>query len=557
MLGKFIFPIEYVLQAVLFLPAVFGAVIAAIVPSKDRGLIKLTTIVSASVVFVLSLCLLWHFNSAEAGMQFVTHVVWVPSLGIYYSLGLDGISLWLVILSTLMTLIAIVASLDNIQTRLKEYMVLLLMLETGMNGAFLAQDLILFYVFWEAMLIPMYFLIGIYGGKNRLYASIKFFLYTMVGSLLMLVAIVWMAYQCKAQLGYMSFYLGDFMKLKLDPVAQSWLFGAFALSFAIKVPMFPLHTWLPDAHVEAPTAGSVILAAVLLKMGTYGVIRFAMPLFALALEKHMGLLVSLSLIGIVYGALVALVQPDMKKLVAYSSVSHMGVVMLGLFSMNLMGWQGAMLQMINHGVSTGGLFLAVGVLYDRRHTRLIAQYGGITKIMPVYFAVFLIITLSSIGLPPLNGFMGEFLVLAGAFHRNALWGVVGATGVVLGAIYMLWMFQRVMYGAVTHQENENLPDLSKRELLTFAPILFLIFFIGFFPAVFTGPMEKSLALTMSHVGKGAPGLAPQLVGAKAPKEPAVQITGPQEEAAPAEGAEGEMTSEENPCAEAADEGGTP
>ncbi|MBI5710145.1 MAG: NADH-quinone oxidoreductase subunit M [Candidatus Eisenbacteria bacterium] len=384
--------------------------------------------------------------------------------------------------------------------RTREFYALLLALESGMIGTFLSLDLLLFYVFWEAMLIPMYLLIGAWGGERRIYAAVKFFLYTMAGSVLMLVAILWLYFLQKTHTGVATFDLDAFYALPIAPATQLWLFLAFAVAFAIKVPMFPFHTWLPDAHVEAPTAGSVILAAVLLKMGTYGFVRFAIPLFPQAATQLTPWIAGLALVGIIYGALVSMVQPDLKKLVAYSSVSHLGFCMLGLVAMNPQGFAGSMMQMLSHGVSTGALFLLVGVVYERRHTRLIADFGGLWKPLPVYASIFLVVMLSSIGLPGTNGFVGEFLVLLGAFRAQPVWAVLAATGVILSACYMLWMFQRVMFGPVTHPENEKLVDLSFRERLVFAPLLVLIFWMGVMPQPFLDRMQPALdrVITLHH-----------------------------------------------------------
>jgi NADH-quinone oxidoreductase subunit M len=368
----------------------------------------------------------------------------------------------------------------------------MLVLETAMIGAFVALDLFLFYVFWEAMLIPMYFMIGVWGGERKIYATVKFFIYTMVGSLLMLVAILYVVHQHRVQTRELTFDLALLLGTVFSSQEQWLLYLAFALAFAIKVPMFPFHTWLPDAHVEAPTPGSVILAGVLLKMGTYGFIRFAMPMFPEAAIRSIPYIAALSIIGIIYGACVAMVQQDVKKLVAYSSVSHLGFVMLGLFALNVQAVQGAMLGMINHGISTGALFLLVGVIYERRHTRLISEYGGLTKVMPFYATVFMIVTLSSIGLPPLNGFVHEFLILIGVYQANPWWGILAASGVVLGAIYMLWMFQRVFFGEVTNEHNASLKDLSPREVLVFIPILVMIFWMGIYSKPFTERMEPAV-----------------------------------------------------------------
>jgi NADH-quinone oxidoreductase subunit M len=479
------------LSWLIFFP-LLGAAILVMMPADAERLIRrwATTVALAEVAF--SLPLWWRLVPGAPDWQFAENVAWLPALGARYHLGADGISALLVLLTTLTTALAVISSATAVHKRVREYYALLLALETGMLGTFLSLDLLLFYVFWEAMLIPMYMLIGVWGGQRRIYAAIKFFLYTMVGSVLMLVAILWLYFHHKALTGVATFDLDAFYRMPIMAAAQGWLFLAFALAFAIKVPMFPFHTWLPDAHVEAPTAGSVILAAVLLKMGTYGFLRFAIPLFPVASAAFTPWIVALALIGIVYGALVAMVQPDLKKLVAYSSVSHLGFSMLGLYAMNPQGFAGSMLQMLNHGVSTGALFLLVGVIYERRHTRMIADFGGLWKPLPVFASVFLIVTLSSIGLPGTNGFVGEFLVLLGAFRAQVWWAVIAATGVILSACYMLWMFQRVMFGPVTHSENEKLADLTLREKLVFAPLLVLIFVMGVFPQPFLDRMQPSL-----------------------------------------------------------------
>jgi NADH-quinone oxidoreductase subunit M len=386
-----------------------------------------------------------------------------------------------------------------VEEKVKEYMICLLLLETGMLGAFISLDIFLFYIFWEVMLIPMYFMIGIWGGKNKIYAAIKFFVYTMVGSLLMLVAIVFLYFK-GMQAGITDFGLLQFFSLKLDLATQIWLFLAFAFAFAIKVPMFPLHTWLPDAHTEAPTAGSVILAAVLLKMGTYGYVRFAIPLFPEAAQKFAPLLATLAVIGIIYAALVAMVQEDVKKLVAYSSVAHLGFVMLGIFAFNVEGISGGMLQMINHGISTGALFLIVGFIYERRHTRLITDFGGLSKQMPIFATIFMIVTFSSVGLPGTNGFVGEFLVLLGAFESHLRWWTVVATsGVILSAVYMLWVFQRVMFGELDNPKNQKLLDLNAREIGIMVPLLIMIFFMGLYPKPFIDTMEPAVKKLVSQV----------------------------------------------------------
>jgi NADH-quinone oxidoreductase subunit M len=378
-------------------------------------------------------------------------------------------------------------------------MICLLLLETGMLGAFISLDLFLFYIFWEVMLIPMYFMIGIWGGKNKIYAALKFFIYTMVGSLLMLVALVFLYFK-GMEAGIHDFGLLQFFNLKLDMATQIWLFLAFAFAFAIKVPMFPLHTWLPDAHTEAPTAGSVILAAVLLKMGTYGYVRFAIPLFPEAANKFAPLIATLAVIGIIYAALVAMVQEDVKKLVAYSSVAHLGFVMLGVFAFNVEGISGGMLQMLNHGISTGALFLIVGFIYERRHTRLITDFGGLSKQMPVFATIFMIVTFSSIGLPGTNGFVGEFLILLGAFESQLRWWTVIATsGVILSAVYMLWVFQRVMFGELDNPKNQKLLDLNAREIAIMIPLLVMIFFMGLYPKPIIDKMEPAIKKLVAQV----------------------------------------------------------
>lgn len=479
------------LSLLVFFPLV-AAVLIAIMPAGANKPIRLAATAAALAEFVFSLPLWWQVIPGQAGFQFEEKFDWIPAIGAQYHLGVDGISALLALLTTFITLIAVIGAWTSVEKRGREFFALVLALEAGMLGTFFCLDLLLFYVFWEAMLIPMYLLIGVWGGQRRVYAAVKFFLYTMAGSVLMLVAILSLWFMQKEMSGIATFDLHAFYQLQIAPDRQFWLFLAFAFAFAIKVPMFPLHTWLPDAHVEAPTAGSVILAAVLLKMGTYGFLRFAMPMFPNALLVCAPYIAWLSIIGIVYGALVAMVQPDLKKLVAYSSVSHMGFAMLGLMAMNSQGFAGSMMTMLNHGVSTGALFLLVGVIYERRHTRKIADFGGLWKIIPVYSVIFLVVMLSSIGLPGTNGFIGEFLVLLGAFKHSVLWAVVATTGVVLSACYMLWMYQRVIFGVVTHEENRKLTDLSFRERLVFAPLLVLIFWMGVAPQPFLDRMQPAL-----------------------------------------------------------------
>jgi NADH-quinone oxidoreductase subunit M len=487
-----------ILSFLIFLPLV-GAAILFLIPSARVGAIKGTALGVSGITFLASIPLFTRFDAAATGMQFVEKAPWVESLGIEYFLGVDGISSLLILLTTFLSAIAILSSFTAITDRVKAYYATLLVLETGMIGVFAALDLVLFYVFWEAVLIPMYLLIGVWGGPRRIYAAVKFILYTVAGSLLMLVAILYLYFAHHAATGEFTFDLLRLYDTPLGRTAQLWLFAAFALAFAIKVPMFPFHTWLPDAHVEAPTAGSVILAGVLLKMGTYGFVRFAMPLFPEATLAFAPAIVFLAVIGIIYGALVAMVQPDIKKLVAYSSVSHLGFVMLGLFALNTQGLQGGILQMINHGLSTGALFLAVGIIYERRHTREIGEFGGLAERLPWFAAAFLIVCLSSLGLPGLNGFVGEFLILLGAFRVDPVVAAVSATGVILAAVYLLWMYQRVMFGPVTNEKNRGLRDLSLREFWTLAPVIALIVWIGVFPNPFLRRLDASVSVLMERV----------------------------------------------------------
>jgi NADH-quinone oxidoreductase subunit M len=483
------------LSLILLLPLA-GAVAMLFLPKGNPTLSRWVALAASTGTFVLSIPLLSGFVP-NASMQFVESAPWISAFGIRYHLGIDGISLFLILLTTLLTPIVILSSWRDIGKRARAFHGMMLLLETGMLGAFMALDLFLFYIFWELMLIPMYLLIGVWGGPRRIYAAVKFVLYTIVGSLLMLVGILFLYFQHHAQTGTYTFALMELQKTVLAPHAQLWLFAAFGIAFAIKVPLFPFHTWLPDAHVEAPTAGSVILAGVLLKMGTYGFLRLAIPLFPEAAIRFQPLLITLAVIGIIYGALVAMVQEDIKKLVAYSSVSHLGYVMLGLFSFNLEAFSGALYQMLNHGLSTGALFLLVGMLYERRHTRLIADYGGIAGTVPLYTAAFMLVTFSSIGLPGLNGFVGEFLILVGAFGAVRPAAIFACLGVVLGAVYMLWLTQRFLFGPMRHEENRNLKDLSRREGLLLVPILFLIIYMGIQPKPFLDRMAPALQATLS------------------------------------------------------------
>lgn len=482
-----------ILSWLIFIPAA-GAIGLGLLRGCSNQTCRYWSLLFTLGNFGLSLLLLFRFSALEGGYQFEERLNWIPSLGISYHLGLDGLSLFLVLLTTFLTPLAILGSWSSIQSKVKSYFVFMLLLETGMIGVFLALDLILFYVFWEAMLIPMVFLIGIWGGENRIYAAIKFFLFTMAGSVLMLVAMISLYWHD----GGLTFDLTDILRhlqtgqLVLNPQIQFWLFLAFFTAFAIKVPLFPLHTWLPDAHVEAPTAGSVLLAGVLLKMGTYGMLRFCIPLFPFACTQMAPYIATLAVIGIIYGALVAMVQPDLKKLVAYSSVSHLGFVVLGIFSFNLQGVEGAVYQMLNHGISTGALFFLVGMVYERRHTREIKQFGGLATPMPVYATFFLIITLSSIGLPLLNGFVGEFLILLGSFSTLRTFTICAALGVILSAVYMLWMYQRVFWGELTHEENKILADLNSRERIILIPLVIFALFMGIYSRPFLQRMELSI-----------------------------------------------------------------
>jgi NADH-quinone oxidoreductase subunit M len=493
-----------IISTLIALPVV-GAVVLLLVRDDEEhgGVIRKLALMISLLVFAESLLLWYWFSPTAAGFQFVEQHAWIPAFGISYLVGVDGISLLLIVLTTFLTPIALLGSWESIHKRLKVFCIFILLLESAMIGVFVSIDLFLFYVFWDAMLVPMYFLIGIWGYDRRIYAAVKFILYTMAGSVLMLLAILGLAYLHSVSRGSYSFELTRLYQLDVPPNLQFWFFLAFALAFAIKVPLFPFHTWLPDAHVEAPTAGSVILAGVLLKMGTYGLIRFAFPLFPTAAVYFAPYLAGLAVVGIIYGALVAMVQPDMKKLVAYSSVSHLGFVVLGIAAMNTYGLDGAVYQMLNHGVSTGGLFLIVGMLSDRRHTRLISEYGGLKKVAPRLVAAFLIVTLSSIGLPGLNGFVGEFLILLGAFRWDPKMAAFAATGVILSATYMLWMFQRVNYGTVTNEKNASLADLQPREWLVIAPIVAAAVIMGVAPNLFLRSIEPSVERVITQVHQGS------------------------------------------------------
>jgi len=490
---------SYILSLTTFLP-ILGVLLLFFIPKESKSVLRGFTFAVTLVTFLASLLILFGFQT-NAEFQFVENVPWIAAgpFVMRYNIGVDGISLWLVILTTFIMPLSVLSTWKAVEDKVKEYMICLLILETSLIGAFISIDMFLFYIYWELMLIPMYFMIGIWGGKNRLYATMKFFIYTMVGSLLMLVAFIYL-YMLGSQAGITDFSVLHFYNLHIDPAIQVWMFLAFALAFAIKVPMFPLHTWLPDAHTEAPTAGSVILAAIMLKMGTYGYVRFAIPLFPEAAHRFAPLLATLAVIGIIYAALVAMVQEDVKKLVAYSSVAHLGFVMLGIFAFNVQGLTGSMLQMLNHGVSTGALFLIVGFIYERRHTRLITDFGGLAKQMPIFATIFMIVTLSSIGVPGTNGFVGEFLVLIGGYESELRWWtVVAASGVIFAAVYMLWMFQRVMFGELDNPKNKSLLDLDAREIAIMVPLVVLIFVMGVYPNPFIEKMDPAIQKLVAQI----------------------------------------------------------
>ncbi len=494
---------SHILSIILFTPLV-GAIVLLFVPKENKDAVRWIANVFALAGFLVSLPLVpWFWEKRlEPGFKFIEGAAnnWIPSIGAGYVLGIDGISFLLIMLTTLLGWISILSSWTAIENRVKEYYIWFLILQTGMLGVFMALDFFLFFVFWEAMLVPMYLLIGIWGGPRKLYAAIKFFLYTLAGSVLMLLGILFLYFHHHGETNVYTFSIRELYKTaphiyfdpNYGPGIAILLFFAFFFAFAIKVPMFPFHTWLPDAHVEAPTAGSVILAGVLLKMGTYGFIRFSLPFFpdVLTHTRVRSWMIVLSLIAIIYGALVSLMQKDMKKLVAYSSVSHLGFCTLGIFALTPLGLSGSVLQQINHGISTGALFLIVGILYERRHTREIAEYGGISNVMPVYATITMIMFLSSMGLPLLNGFVGEFTILQGTFMENWKWGAWAVPGVVLAAAYLLWLYQRVFFGQVTNPKNEKLHDLTPREVLTFVPLIIMAFWIGLYPKPFFQILEQ-------------------------------------------------------------------
>jgi len=492
-----------ILSAITYLP-LLGILVICLIKSARHDLIRWVAFLTAVVTFLVSLPLYFMFDSSKWEMQFVEHFPWISEFGISYHMGIDGISILLVLMTTFLSALAILSTWSAVTEGVKGYMISLLFLEIGMIGVFCSLDFILFYVFWEVMLIPMYFIIGIWGGPRRIYAAVKFFIYTMSGSVLMLIAILVLYFMHYQATGIYTFDILTYYNLGLPSNIQIWLFLAFFLAFAIKVPMFPFHTWLPDAHVEAPTAGSVILAGVLLKMGTYGFLRFSLPIFPKATVDFIPLILILSVIGIIYGALVSLAQDDIKKLVAYSSVSHLGYCMLGMFALNPEGVKGSIIQMVNHGLSTGALFMIVGMLYERRHTRLISEYGGVLKVMPIFAALFLLVAFSSMGVPGLNGFVGELLILIGSFKASLLSGLLATIGLVLGAVYLLWMYKRVMYGEITKEENKHLKDMTGREFAYLLPIIVFIVWIGVSPKPFLDKMDASVEHLLQIVNQQGP-----------------------------------------------------
>ncbi len=505
----------WVLPALLIIPIVGALLVWAHGNSqgdfeaadKKGGVARQLALWTLIVEFVVSAGLWWSFDVTNPNWQAAIDIPWIPMWGVNFSLGIDGFSLMLVLLTTLTMPLAVLGGWTSIKKRVHSYLSLLLILTAGMVGVFMARDLFLFYVMWEVMLIPMYFIIGVWGGERRLYASVKFFIYTMFGSLLMLVGIIYLAINnADVVTGIPNFsYDAILAGSSLSPTASLWLFIAFFLAFAVKVPMFPFHTWLPDAHVEAPTAGSVILAGIMLKMGTYGFLRFALPFFPdAAMDPTVRtVIIALSVIGIIYGALVALVQPDFKKLVAYSSVSHLGFVMLGIFALTTESIQGALMIMLNHGISTGALFFLIGMIYERRHTRMIDAYGGIARVVPMFSVLLTLVTLSSIGLPGTNGFIGEFLVLIGSFKTQPVWAVVATTGVIFAAAYLLWAIQRILFNKLDKPENENIPDLNWRELGLLTPLVICIIWLGIYPEPVLRRMELSTQKLVQLVQTGS------------------------------------------------------
>jgi len=510
---------EHLLSVILFTP-IAGLLILLCIPKEQKNLIRWWANIAAFIGFLVSLPLILNFDKSKDGFQFVERAEWIPSLGVQYLVGVDGISVLMVMLTTIMGFLAIFSSWEAIKDREKEYYAMFLLQQTGMLGVFISMDFLLFYIFWELVLVPMYFIIGVWGGPRKLYAAMKFFLYTLAGGVLMLLGLLTLYFYHYSQTGVYTFEVAELMKTSMPLGLQQWVFWGFFLGFAIKVPMFPFHTWLPDAHTEAPTAGSVILAAVLLKMGTYGFIRFSLPLLPSASSDHtiVTILATLSIIGILYGAFVSLMQSDWKKLVAYSSVSHLGFCTLGIFALNQAGIAGSILQQINHGISTGMLFLVVGVIYERRHTREIKEYGGLAHVMPNYAIVFAFAMLSSAGLPLLNGFVGEFTILQAAFDANKVWAAFAVLGVIFGAAYLLWLYQRTMLGEVTNEKNKGLPDLTWREWAVFIPLMIWAVTIGVYPKPYFDILEKPVAQIVHRVHQQAN--APVQAAIPAPEVPA-------------------------------------
>jgi NADH-quinone oxidoreductase subunit M len=510
---------DHILSVILFTPLV-GMVPLFFIPGENKNAVRWWGNIAMFASFLVSVPLIFRFTSEapEQQFKFIEQYNWIPSIGAQYHLGIDGFSFLLIMLTTVLGYLAVLSSWSAIQERAREYYAMFLLLQVGMLGVFMSLDFFLFYVFWEVMLVPMYFIIGVWGGPRKLYAAIKFFLYTLAGSVLMLLGILTLYFRYHTDTGVYTFNLLDLMKHAHSwPLTlQIWVFIAFAIGFAIKVPMFPFHTWLPDAHVEAPTAGSVILAGVLLKMGTYGFIRFSLPLLpqASADPRVVKWMVWLSIIAIIYGALVSMMQKDMKKLIAYSSVSHLGFCTLGIFALNPHGISGSIIQQINHGISTGALFLIVGLIYERRHTREIKEFGGLSNVMPVYATLFMIVMLSSIGLPLLNGFIGEFTILQGAFEANWHWAAWAVAGIVLGAAYMLWLYQRTMFGTCDNPKNQVLKDLNLREIMTLVPLIAAAFWIGLYPKPFFKVLEKPVNAIVMQVN-------PNFYPAPAPPKPAM------------------------------------
>ena len=502
---------NWVLPALLIIP-VIGALLLLVMrrgkADSDDGANRSARMVAFATLlieFIVSLGLWWTFDPASTGWQAGVDTEWIPQWGVRFTLGIDGISLMMILLTTFIMPLCVLGSWTSVKKKVNAFFALMLVLTSGMLGVFMARDLFLFYVMWEVMLVPMYFIIGIWGGERRLYASIKFFIYTMLPSLLMLVAILYLGTHAGSG-GTPNFSYDNLLENStFDTRTALWLFAAFFAAFAVKVPIFPFHTWLPDAHVEAPTAGSVVLAGIMLKMGTFGFLRFALPLFPGAAMNPTvrGIMVTLAVIGIIYGALVAMVQPDFKKLVAYSSVSHLGFVMLGIFALSVQSVQGALMIMINHGISTGALFLLIGIIYERKHSRLIATYGGIARVVPLFAALLTLVSFSSIGLPATNGFIGEFLVLVGSFQTYPVATAIATTGVIFAAAYLLWAIQRILFNPLDKKENEHIPDLNWREAAFMAPLVAVIIWLGVYPAPVLRRMETASQALVTRVERGA------------------------------------------------------